>query len=157
MMDRFDHLRKEIARRQRVGIEAFRQCVPAVSRLEEAAECDLSWLEAVCVLLVAPSNAVPVVVHAKDTVDAPLLVLPEGLEDENVLAHELGHVVQALVAPCVDLTDGLHEEWAEWFREHLLGDRDPLAERRAFDVIWDGCEDYGQVLEVIASIRRMPE
>jgi len=51
------------------------------------------------------------------------LTLPEGLADEEVFWHEIGHVIEALSAPFLapDLPEPVSEAFASWFALYAMG------------------------------------
>lgn len=88
-------------------------------------------------LYVSPPNARPLV-HAVDPLQAPgrhvALTLPEGLKDEEVFWHEIGHVIESLCAPFLapTLPEPISEAFAAWFALHAM-DRAP--ERQSAEAV----------------------
>jgi hypothetical protein len=108
-------------------------------------------------LYVSPPNARPIV-HATSPLQSPgrhvAMMLPQGLKDEEVFWHEVGHVVESLCVPflALDLPEPTSEAFASWFALHAMDQApEPQSAEAVVAALYAGLDkDVGSVLWALA-------
>jgi hypothetical protein len=151
------NLYARVERRQSCSLEDLRARVPAaaagLARPFAKQQGITEILTRFCEIYVSALNA-RACVHSSIPLHSAgayvALTLPEGLADEEIFWHEVGHVIEALSAPFLHsaLPEAVSEAFASWFALYAMGQKiERLSAEAVVGALYVGLDnDPGSVL-----------